>query len=131
MNDQREILHARKAHCEERVRGLKSYVKELTEMAAKHGADESLFHEDLTKAKCDIEFYEGQMEIAGEALGDEPGSAAFHVYEDSKGEWRWNLKSVNGRIVADSGQGYRDRADCLRGIDIVRASAGAPVEEGH
>ena len=30
----------------------------------------------------------------------------FHTYKDSAGEWRWQLISSNGRIVADSGEGY-------------------------
>lgn len=28
------------------------------------------------------------------------------VYQDSLGEWRWRLKTANGRTVADSGEGY-------------------------
>jgi uncharacterized protein YegP (UPF0339 family) len=30
----------------------------------------------------------------------------FHTYQDSAGEWRWRLISTNGKIVADSGEGY-------------------------
>lgn len=30
----------------------------------------------------------------------------FHTYKDRAGEWRWQLVSSNGRIVADSGEGY-------------------------
>ena len=29
------------------------------------------------------------------------------VYRDRKGEWRWRLKSANGKIVAESGEGYK------------------------
>jgi uncharacterized protein YegP (UPF0339 family) len=28
----------------------------------------------------------------------------YYYYKDSKGEWR--LKAANGRIIADSGEGY-------------------------
>lgn len=35
------------------------------------------------------------------------------IYEDKVGEWRWVAKAANGRIVADSGEGYikRDYAE--------------------
>jgi uncharacterized protein len=131
MTDQREMIQAQKAHCEERVRGLRAYVKELTEMAARLGTDEALIHDDLTKAKFDIEFYEGLMASACEADGEGGRQPAFHVYEDAKGEWRWNLKAANGRIIADSGEGYRDRADCLHGVALVKRSSDAPVKEGR
>ena len=131
MNDQREMLETQKAHHEERLRSLKSYVHELTEMCAKHGTEEGAVHEDLSKAKCDIEFYESQAASISEALGGESEGAAFHVYKDNAGEWRWHLKAANGRVVADSGEGYRDRGDCIHAIEIVRSLNKAPVKEGH
>jgi uncharacterized protein YegP (UPF0339 family) len=131
MNEQRAMLETQKAHHEDRLRGLKSYVHELTEMCAKNGTDESAVHADLTKAKCDIEFHEGQCASIADALGDAISGAAFHVYKDDAGEWRWNLKATNGRIIADSGEGYRDKHDCLHGIEIVKNLKDAPVKEGH
>jgi uncharacterized protein YegP (UPF0339 family) len=44
----------------------------------------------------------------------------FTVYKDARGEWRWRLESANNRIVADSSEGYANRADCLAGISIVK-----------
>lgn len=32
------------------------------------------------------------------------------VYKDRAGRWRWRLKSKNGRVIADSGQGYASEA---------------------
>ena len=131
MNEQLTMLETHKSHCEEKLRGLKAYVRELTEMSAKHGTDEALFHEDLSKAKCDIEYYEGQAAGLDAALDDARGSAAFHVYKDKAGEWRWSLKAANGRVIADSGEGYRDRGDCIHSIELVRSLNKAPVKEGH
>ena len=131
MNEERTAMEAQKARCEEVARGLKAYVRELTEMSAKHGTDEALIHEDLSKAKCDIEFYESQAAGIGEALGDAEGSAAFHVYKDDAGEWRWHLKAANGRVIADSGEGYRDRGGCIHSIELVRSLNKAPVKEGR
>lgn len=36
----------------------------------------------------------------------------FTVYQDSNGGWRWRLRAKNGRIVADSAEGYRSRRHC-------------------
>ena len=131
MNDQRTMFETQRSHHEEQVRGLKAYVRELTETAAKNGTDESLFGEDLSKAKYDIEYHEGQIKDCDAALCDALGSAAFHVYKDNAGEWRWNLKAANGRVVADSGEGYREKHDCLHAIEVVKSRKDAPVHEGH
>lgn len=37
------------------------------------------------------------------------------LYEDLRGEWRWRLLAENGRIVADSSEGYT-RKDAARGM---------------
>ncbi|KQO78114.1 hypothetical protein ASF36_13855 [Methylobacterium sp. Leaf90] len=54
----------------------------------------------------------------------------FEIYRDVKGEWRWTLYASNGRKIADSGEGYHNKADCEHGINLVRASGGAAVREG-
>lgn len=38
------------------------------------------------------------------------------VYQDVKQEWRWRIKTANGSILADSGEGYKNKADCLHGL---------------
>lgn len=35
-------------------------------------------------------------------------------FKDKAGEWRWNLKAANGRIVADSSEGYKTKWSCKR-----------------
>jgi len=44
----------------------------------------------------------------------------FEVYKDKKGEWRWRLRASNSKIIADSSEGYKDKKDCLHGIDLVK-----------
>jgi uncharacterized protein YegP (UPF0339 family) len=44
----------------------------------------------------------------------------FEVYQDKKGEWRWKFRASNSKIIADSGEGYKDKKDCLHGIDLVK-----------
>ena len=52
---------------------------------------------------------------------------SFRVYRDVRGEWRWRLTAANNRVIADSGEGYRNRTDCLRAIELVKRSGLAPV----
>ncbi|MDT5270456.1 MAG: uncharacterized protein QOH49_2642 [Acidobacteriota bacterium] len=131
MADNTEILKGQRAKFEEKAHGLKAYIKELTEVAAKCGTDEALIKEDLTKAKGDLEFYEGQAGRCADALCDQPAAhRTFQVYEDAGGEWRWRLLAGNGRIIADSGEGYRDKQDCLHGIELVKDSKDVKVEGG-
>ena len=44
------------------------------------------------------------------------------VYEDRKGEWRWRIIAKNGKIIADSGEGYNSKTVCknrLKALDEV------------
>jgi uncharacterized protein YegP (UPF0339 family) len=41
------------------------------------------------------------------------------VYRDRAGEWRWRL-TVNGRIVADSGEGYSSMSNARRAWRSLR-----------
>ena len=52
-------------------------------------------------------------------------------FKDKKGEWRWNLRARNNRIIADSGQGYKNLSDCKHGFRLVKFSflARSTVEE--
>lgn len=45
----------------------------------------------------------------------------YYYFKDQKGEWRWHLKAANGRIIADSGEGYKSEQECLADIDRVKA----------
>ena len=43
----------------------------------------------------------------------------FHIYQDDEGDWRWRLKSANGRIIADGAEGYTSKAGARRAVDTV------------
>lgn len=43
----------------------------------------------------------------------------FIVYQDHAGGWRWRLQHRNGRIIADSGDGYMRKRDAMRAVDTV------------
>ena len=51
----------------------------------------------------------------------------YEVYKDASGEWRWRLWAANNKIIANSGEGYVNRTDCLAAIELVKSSKDAPV----
>jgi len=51
------------------------------------------------------------------------GLAAFEVFEDAGGKYRWRLRHRNGNILADSGQGYSSRTKAFDGVDSVKRNA--------
>ncbi len=56
--------------------------------------------------------------------------ARFVLFKDDTGEYRWRFVSSNGRTIADSGESYKNKADCQNGIDLIKEEApAAQVEE--
>ena len=53
----------------------------------------------------------------------------YEMYKDTASECRWRFCAANGEIIAVSSEGYVNKADCSHGIDLVKASANAPVVE--
>ena len=53
----------------------------------------------------------------------------FVMYRDAQGFWRWTLYASNHRKVANSGEGYYNKADARHAIDLVASTKGAPVHE--
>jgi hypothetical protein len=48
----------------------------------------------------------------------------IQIFEDSANEWRWHLVADNGRIVADSAEGYAKKGNAKRAIQKVLAKLG-------
>ena len=54
----------------------------------------------------------------------------FEIYRDKKKEYRWRLVAKNGKTIADSGEGYKRRAGCMKAISSLRIKvSGAEVVE--
>lgn len=53
----------------------------------------------------------------------------YHLYVDANRQWRWRLIAANNRIIANSGESYLNRQDCLNAISLVKGSAAAPVRQ--
>ncbi len=51
----------------------------------------------------------------------------YVVYRDRLFQWRWRLAAANGQTIADSGEGYMHKSDCLAAINLVKGSFSAPV----
>ncbi len=52
----------------------------------------------------------------------------FEVYRTRNKQWRWKLRAPNGKLIANAGESYQRRIDCLKAIQLVRASDMATVE---
>lgn len=50
----------------------------------------------------------------------------FEIFKDKKGEYRFRLRSSNGKIVVAS-EGYVNLSGCKRGIKAVKRLAGSDV----
>jgi uncharacterized protein YegP (UPF0339 family) len=48
-------------------------------------------------------------------------SVSIRIYPDRAKQWRWQLLASNGRILADSGESYTRRRDCVRAVARVVA----------
>jgi len=48
----------------------------------------------------------------------------FVVYTDAKREGRWRLVGRNGKVLADSGEGYTRRRDAVRAVRTILKGAG-------
>lgn len=53
----------------------------------------------------------------------------FEIYKSGT-QYRWRLKAANNRIIADSGESYWNKQDCLDAISLVKATnANTPVKD--
>lgn len=53
----------------------------------------------------------------------------FELYKDKQGQWRWRLVARNGKYIANSGEGYYNKQDCLHAIMLVKSSSEASITE--
>lgn len=55
----------------------------------------------------------------------------YYVYLDVNRQWRWTLYAANGRKVANSGEGYINKTDCVAAINLVANTGvgnGTPIK---
>ena len=61
--------------------------------------------------------------------GLECSMMTYFVYRDRAMNYRWQLLAANGKIIADSGEGYVAKDDCIHGINLVAGSTGTPIRD--
>ena len=89
--------------------------------AAEQEVEIELEREDGTvHFEVEMEWPEAEGEIDEDAAASK---AAFELYADTAGEWRWRLVHDNGNVIADGGEGYSDKRDAESGIESVRRNA--------
>ena len=60
----------------------------------------------------------------------EKKAATFEVYKDKSGQFRWRLRMQNTKVIATSGEGYKEKDSAMKAIESVkRVVADAPVKE--
>lgn len=50
-------------------------------------------------------------------------AAQFQAFEDAGNGFRWRLLADNNKIVAASSEAYRNKTNCLNGIEVCREGA--------
>jgi uncharacterized protein YegP (UPF0339 family) len=56
----------------------------------------------------------------------------FYLFQEPNGQWRWNYRSDNHKIIADSAEGYHNKQDALSGIGLVKSgAAAAPIYDNE
>jgi uncharacterized protein len=53
----------------------------------------------------------------------------YQVYKDTTGQYRRRLVAANNRRIADSGESYFNKADCLTAIALVKGSGTTAVRD--
>lgn len=54
-------------------------------------------------------------------------AATFEVYTDKQGQFRWRLRHENGKTIADCGEGYASKDNCLQGLNSVQTNVPTAV----
>jgi uncharacterized protein YegP (UPF0339 family) len=51
----------------------------------------------------------------------------IEYYQDKRNEWRWTLVAANHKALADSGEGYKNQADMMHALSLIRGSTPIPL----
>lgn len=51
------------------------------------------------------------------------------IYRDASGQWRYSVKAGNGRVVAASEEGFRNRSTAERRVEKIYPDATVTIEE--
>jgi uncharacterized protein YegP (UPF0339 family) len=51
------------------------------------------------------------------------------MYKDNKNEWRWVYYAANAEEIGVSSEGYTSKDNCLKSVNIMKASSGSTTYE--
>jgi len=57
--------------------------------------------------------------------------AKFEIYQDAQLNFRWRFRAINGKILAESGESYNNRANCEHAIISLRQQVPRAVNIDH
>jgi len=81
-----------------------------------------------TITAADLQAHPDFVELAPTVGLPARSDAGFEIYRDRAARYRWRLRRPDGRIVADSGQGYLSRQECEADLRWIRGAASdAPI----
>ena len=60
--------------------------------------------------------------------GERLPNPKYEIFADAQLEFRFNLIAPNGQIIASS-EGYKSKRGCIKGIEAVKNSCGADIED--
>lgn len=60
--------------------------------------------------------------------GERLPNPKYEIFADANLEFRFNLIAPNGQIIASS-EGYKSKRGCIKGIEAVKNSCGADIED--
>ncbi|MBX2989791.1 MAG: DUF1508 domain-containing protein [Bacteroidetes bacterium] len=52
----------------------------------------------------------------------------YHLFHDANTQWKWELRTNAGKLVAISGVLYRSKENCITAIRAVQKSGSARIE---
>lgn len=73
------------------------------------------------------EIVEWELATNGPLQQKERTAMHFRCYQDLRGAWRWSLIAANGRIIADSAEGYSTEANLNRAIASIQELMADPL----
>jgi uncharacterized protein YegP (UPF0339 family) len=56
-------------------------------------------------------------------MGQADWWAEFKIYEDRDGQYYWYLQAAGGRVIACSGQAYKNKYWCVQDVNWLRENA--------
>ena len=57
--------------------------------------------------------------------------AKFEIYQDAQLEFHWRFRANNGKVLAESGESYNNRANCEHAIISMRQQVPRAVVMDH